>query len=274
MSALLVLAALLLLTGCSGLFFHPERGRRDLSYLGGLKSTPLEVESGDGTRLSGLLVGPEGDTRGTVVFFHGNAENVSTHLRSVAWLAQAGYRLWAVDYRGYGLSEGEATLEGVNADASAILAAALADPSSAGRPVYVLGQSLGGALAIYAVANSPDRGRVTLLIADSAFSSYRRVFREKVAATVIGWPISWPLGFTVDDEYGPEGQLPKLAGTELLFIHATKDPVVGYDHSERLYALAPEPKGFWTVRGVGHTAAFELPEVRSNLLRVMEEVRK
>lgn len=266
---------LLFAGGCSGLFLHPDRGYADLSYLNGYTVERVEVAGADGTTLRGLSVANSGSPQaGTVVFFHGNAQNVSTHLKGVVWLADAGYRILAVDYRGYGLSDGEAKLAGVNEDARSILEWALADPSLGGRGVFVLGQSLGGALALYAVAKSPARDRVDLIVVDSAFSSYRRIFREKVAATVIGWPVSWPLGFTVNDEFSPERTLPLTAGVPILFIHATGDPVVGFSHSERLFELASEPKGFWTVRGGGHTAAFELPQVRENLLRVMRERRK
>ena len=94
--------------------------------------------------------------KGTVVHFHGNAQNMSSHWQFVGWLARRGYNVFVFDYRGYGDSAGHAELQGVYADSHSALdyvrSRADVDPTR----LLVLGQSLGGTNAI-AVVGSGNR---------------------------------------------------------------------------------------------------------------------
>ena len=77
---------------------------------------------------------------------------MSTHVKLDLWLVDAGYNVFIFDYRGYGRSEGSPDVKGINLDAEAALETLLA--RTAGK-VIVFGKSLGGAVAVYTVANSP-----------------------------------------------------------------------------------------------------------------------
>jgi hypothetical protein len=258
-------------SSCSNSFFYPKKELYDTSYLSGLYVSEVSVASADNVTLWGLLVRDRPDPRATIVFFHGNAENVTSHLRSMTWLVREGYQVLAVDYRGYGKSGGEPTIEGVNADAEAILNFAFNCPQIDPGRVAVLGQSLGGALAIRAVAASPHGGKVKLLVSESAFFGYREIVSDKIASTVILWPLSRPLAMTVEDQYSPGLWIGQLPGVHVLLIHSQSDNVVPYEHGEKLFSAAKEPKGFWTVRNPGHVNGFSLPDLRENLLKVLAE---
>ncbi len=268
-AALLSLA--LLMGGCSGMFFYPAKEMEDISYLRGLSQKEIKVSAPDGVELRGLLVKDRPGPLGTIVYFHGNAENISTHLRSVEWLARLGYQILAVDYRGYGLSGSEPTIEGVNADALAILDYAFACPDIDPERVAVFGQSLGGALAIRAVAVSENRPKVRFLASESAFFGYREIVRDKIAATIIGWPFSYPLSLGVEDDLSPGRFVGAISPVPFLVIHSEHDPVVPYSHAKKLFEGAKEPKGFWTVRGSGHGSGFAVAELRENFVRVLRE---
>ena len=136
----------------------------------------------------------------------------------------------------------------------------------------MLGQSLGGAVAAYAVANSPRRGEVKALIVDSAFAGYRRIVRDKLIAGIVTLPLAWPASWTVEDGYSPERWIGSVAPVPVVVIHGTKDPVVPFSHGERLYRLAEQPKGFWKVEGGGHATALLLPDVRNQLLGFLDSV--
>ena len=73
-------------------------------------------------RLHGWFLPAQIPSRGTILFLHGNAENVSTHIGSVAWLPAEGFNVFLIDYRGYGLSEGVPTLDGLHRDVEAAIA--------------------------------------------------------------------------------------------------------------------------------------------------------
>ena len=261
----------LLLWGCSGVFFHPTRDRYQNPALDGAAPEDVWCESGGGVRIHGIRIRPAvSPPRGTILFLHGNAENVRTHVNALLWLVGAGYQVVAFDYRGYGQSGGSPDIPGVNEDGLAALDAVFRMEGVDPGRVAVLGQSLGGAVAVYAVARSPRKGDVKALIVESAFAGYRRVVRDRLISWVVTLPFAWPASWTVEDGYSPERWIGSVAPVPVVVIHGTKDPVVPFSHGELLYRLAGEPKGFWKVENGGHTTALLLPEVRSRLLDFLD----
>src|SRR5512135_64691 len=164
-----IAAALLLslvLGGCAPMFFHPARELAAPPELAGGSLEEVFFPSTDGVRLHGWILRPPGPPKGTVLFFHGNAENMSTHVNAVLWLVKAGYQVFAFDYRGYGSSDGTPDIPGVNRDGVAALEFVFRIMGGEGGGVVVVGQSLGGPIATYAVANSSRKGEVKALIVD------------------------------------------------------------------------------------------------------------
>jgi len=254
------------------MFFHPSREVAAPPDLSGGSLEEVHFPSTDGVRLHGWILRPQGPPRGTVLFFHGNAENMSTQINAVLWLVKAGYLVFAFDYRGYGTSDGTPDIPGVNRDGVAALDLAFRIRGAGGGGIVAFGQSLGGAIATYAVANSPRRGEVKALILDSAFAGYRRIVRDKLIAGIVTLPLAGPASWTVEDGYSPERWIGSVAPVPVVVIHGTKDPVVPFSHGERLYRLAGQPKGFWKVDGGGHATALRLPDVRARLLGVLDSV--
>ncbi|MGZ8441090.1 MAG: alpha/beta hydrolase [Candidatus Deferrimicrobiaceae bacterium] len=273
--ALAFAAALLFplsLGGCAPMFFHPAR---ELVAPPGLaEGSPEEIffHSGDGVRLHGWILRPTGPPKGTVLFLHGNSENMGTHVNAVLWIVKEGYLVFTFDYRGYGSSDGTPDIAGVNRDGVAALDLAFHIRGVNGGGVVVYGQSLGGAIAAYAVANSPRGNEVKALIVDSAFAGYRRIVRDRLTAAIVTLPLAWPASWTVVDRFSPERWIGSVAPVPVVVIHGTKDPVVPFSHGERLFRLAGQPKGFWKVEGGGHVSALRLPDVRNRFLEFIDSV--
>ncbi len=264
------LVASVVASGCSGAFFYPKTGLEPVSLPPDVRKTDLWLDRPGEPRLHGWQLEPaDRPIRGTVVFFHGNADNLAGHRGPMVWLAREGYRVVAFDYRGYGRSGGSPTIEGVHRDGDDGLAWAL--DAWGGGPLWVLGQSLGAAVAIHAVAVSPAKDRIGLLVADSGFAGYRRIVRDKVAATVVLWPFQAPLAWGVDDRFSPERWISRVRPVPVLILHGTRDRVVPVSHARRLYELALEPKGLWLVAGAGHLGALADPDLRSRLLGWLDE---
>jgi len=200
-----------------------------------------------------------------VLFLHGNAENISTHFANVAWMPAAGFNVLALDYRGYGGSQGRPSLPGVQLDIDAAMRALIARPDVDPGNIIVFGQSLGGALAIYYLAHSQFRDHVKALVVDSAFSDYERIGREKLAAAVITWPFQWFASIAIDNRYSPEAAIGMISPIPVLFIHGDADGIVPLHHSRRLYELAGFPKDLWVVPDAGHIQAIRMREVRARL---------
>ncbi|WP_410963020.1 alpha/beta hydrolase, partial [Salmonella sp. SAL04292] len=90
--------------------------------------------------------------KGTVLYLHGNGGNLSWHLGGTWWLPAEGYQVLMLDYRGYGQSEGQPGLPEVYRDIDAAFAWLDQAPEVKGTERVLLGQSLGGALAIHYLA--------------------------------------------------------------------------------------------------------------------------
>lgn len=265
------LALICVLPACNSYFFYPLKDHLPNPAIERVPREDVFIRTPDGVKLHGWLLRPKGEPLGTVLFLHGNAENVSTHVNSVLWLVLSGYRVVLFDYRGYGKSEGTATMDGVHTDALAAIDAVFGMAGVDRDRVAVLGQSLGGAVAVYAVANSPHKARIRGLVVDSAFSGYREIAREKLAEVALIRHLRSPLSRLVTDRYSPRLWIGRVAPIPVLIIHGDADPVVPSAHGERLYALAGEPKALWIVPGAGHIESFAAPDVRVRLLRYLSD---
>jgi len=189
----------------------------------------------------------------------------------VVWLASEGYQAVLFDYRGYGRSEGSPDIEGVHIDAAAVLAWVFANPNLDTDRVWVLGQSLGGAIAVHTVATSPFKEKIKLLVLDSSFAGYRRIAREKLAHGIITWPLQFPISLLIDDRYSPEAWIAQVHPVPVLIVHGEMDTVVPVEHARVLYEKARDPKGLWIVRDQGHIGALGNADLRARLLETLNE---
>ncbi|MBP2674631.1 MAG: alpha/beta hydrolase [Deltaproteobacteria bacterium] len=233
----------------------------------------IRFESEDGVPLQGWLLCPrKGPPRGTILFLHGNAENIGTHTRSVLWLVKAGYEVFTFDYRGYGRSGGKPDIPGVHRDARAAVAKLLSLPGASADRYVVFGQSLGGAVAVETVAATPPPKRPRALIVDSAFAGYRRIVRDMVKGYPGGWLVGWPASWLLHDEYSPERWIAKAGPAPVVVIHGTADDLVPFEHGKRLHGLAKDPKGFWVDKGGHHIMALSGPAMRARFLAFLKSV--
>lgn len=251
--AMLSLAGTLLLAGCTDLFFYPMRQQVLDPQEMGLAKRDVALRAADGVQLFAWHLQAQ-RPRGVVCFFHGNAENISTHIVNVAWLPEAGYEVLLVDYRGYGASHGEAEFPAVFADVRAGLDWCLVRGREAGVPVYALGQSLGAALLLGVVAAEPYRDGLAAVVADSGFSGYRRIARDALSRSWLLWPLQYPLSWLVTGDHDPERAARRLGSLPLLVMHSVDDEVVPYAHGGRIFAAAAGPRCFLPTRGA-HNAA-------------------
>ena len=269
----LVLMALLT-GGCNSLFFQPDNHFYAHPSQFGLTHREIHFKSGDGTALYGWFLQAKGPVKGTIVFFHGNAANISNHIYAVEWLPKRGYQVFIFDYRGYGLSEGTPDREGAVTDCAAAINTVRLQPGVNPDRLIVYGQSLGGALMIPALEGDGGRG-VRAVVLESTFSSYREVVRLILDRHWLTWPLQYPLSWMLfTDELAPRDHLASLAGVPVLVVSRTGDPVVPFGAGSRLFDKIPgKDKTFWPVEGQGHIVTFTQndPVWREKLLSWLEE---
>ena len=144
-TCLLLLA--ILLGGCTNLIFQPSRQIVITPDSIGVAYEDIQVNADDGVMLHGWRLYADRPATGTVLFFHGNGENISTHMANVYWLVNYGYDVILFDYRGYGESQGTPDLDLIVQDAQGMLDYAVAHTAVDTRLV-VMGHSFGASLSI------------------------------------------------------------------------------------------------------------------------------
>jgi len=268
---LLLLTALL--SSCTSLFFHPHNVLIDTPDKYGIAYQTENFKAADGTSLNAWFLPAQNkqgeQAQATVLFLHGNAENISTHFRNIAWLPAEGFNVLALDYRGYGASEGTPTLAGMQLDIDAAMKHLLAHKNVDPNKVIIFGQSLGGALAIHYTAHSAYRANIRAIIIDSAFYDYRQIAREKLAASPLTWLLQWLPWVAVDNDYSPAKSVAALSPLPLLLLHGAQDNVVPPHHTQQLLARAGEPKARWLVPDAGHTQTLRDEAIRKKLVEFM-----
>ena len=197
-----------------------------------------EVRFGEDGRLHGWFISGSRDI--TILWFHGNAGNISHRVELLARLHRAlGVNLFIFDYQGYGLSGGRPTERGTYADARAALAYLRTRPEVDPRRIVYFGKSLGGAVAVeLATAEIPYR-----LIVQSSFTGIRDLAR-------LHYPFL-PVHGLLRTEY-PSIERIGSVQAPILVAHGDADDVVPVDHARRLYEAAAEPKRLEVVRGARH----------------------
>jgi fermentation-respiration switch protein FrsA (DUF1100 family) len=253
------------LNACTHVFFQPHKMIVSTPGLYGIDYQPVELKAADGTGLFAWFMPARGEAQATVLYLHGNAENISAHFANVAWMPAAGFNVLALDYRGYGGSEGRPSLDGVQLDIDAAIRTLLERPDVDPERIIVFGQSLGGALAIHYVAHSTYRSHIRAIIADSAFADYRLVAKEKMAGLFITWLLQWLPDYTVDNNYSPRAAVAAVSPIPLLLIHGERDGIVPPHHSQLLFDSAQQPKDLWSIPDSGHIQALRNAPVRKRL---------
>ena len=260
-------------SGCSSLLFYPERGLPFTPEKAGLTFENVELTAADGTRLHGwwLPAKPGVQVKGTVLHLHGNGGNLAWHLGGSWWLPEQGYQVLMLDYRGYGVSEGSPSLPAIYQDIDASFAWLQADARVQGKPLVLLGQSLGGAMAVhYLAAHASERERLEAVVLDGVPSSYRSVGQFALSTSWVTWPLQVPLSWLVPDGDSAIRSIAALKGTPMLLFHSMDDPIVPLDNAIELYRQAPLPRVLQLTRG-GHVQTFADPTWRKVMLRYLED---
>ena len=207
----------------------------------------VEFETTDGVLLHGWYVYAD-EPRGTVLFLHGNAGNISHRLDSIAIFRNLGLDTLIIDYRGYGLSEGKPSERGTYLDAEAAWEYLVGERGTTPERIVVFGRSLGGAVA----ARLATGRRPGALIIESTFSSgvdmARRLypFMPVALITRLRYPVI---------DYATAVTCP------VLVVHSRDDEIIPFEQARSVYDAVPTPKSFLEIAG-DHNTGFLLSRAR------------
>lgn len=219
------------------LIYFPTRAWAGTPSDVGLAYEEVWLEAADGVKLSAWFV-PSASPRGVVLFFHGNAGNISHRLESLALFHRLGLSTLIVDYRGYGRSEGSPAEQGTYLDAEAAWRHLVEERQVSPPKIILFGESLGGAVAAR-LAQTHSPGALILL---STFTSIPDMGAQ-------AYPFL-PVRLLARVNYNTQARLPEIH-CPVLIVHSPDDEVVPYSHGQRLFAAANAPKEFLELQG-GH----------------------
>jgi fermentation-respiration switch protein FrsA (DUF1100 family) len=201
----------------------------------GLDYEDVALTSSDNERLHGWYV-PAADSRGVLLFFHGNAGNISHRLDSIKIFHELGLEVLIIDYRGYGQSTGKTTEQGTYLDAQAAWDYLVNTRGIPARRIIIFGRSLGGAIGAWlGVQNTP-----AAVIIESGFSSgvdmAQRLypFLPSRLLTRLQYPVV---------DYAARLNCP------VLVIHSRHDEIIPFTMGQAIYAAVTQDKEFLEIRG-------------------------
>jgi pimeloyl-ACP methyl ester carboxylesterase len=219
--------------------FFPSAGEDQNPAAIGITYDVVRLETADGVRLVAWQLEPD-DPIADVVYFHGNGGNLSVWLPVFAALHAHDLRVLAVDYRGYGLSSGRPSEEGVYRDAEAVAQhAARHRVKSVERPVVFWGRSLGGPIAAAATRVIRPDG----LILESSFADK--------AAVVRSHPVLRMLNVFGSYRFETVKLLQDFKGP-VLVLHGDRDSIVPFALGRELYDRLETSKRFIEITGADH----------------------
>lgn len=216
----------------------------------GLDYEDVDIDTADGERLHGWYVPAappgQGEARGVLLFFHGNAGNISHRLDSIAIFHRLGLDVLIVDYRGYGRSTGKPTERGTYRDAQAAWEYLVAERGIEPGRIVVFGRSLGGAVGAWLAGQLPAPEAPAAVIIESSFSSGAAMARRL-------YPV-FPARLLTRLKY-PVVEYAARLNSPLLVVHSRDDEIIPFSMGRAIYAAAPEPKSFLELRG-DHNSGF------------------
>jgi alpha-beta hydrolase superfamily lysophospholipase len=245
---LLIFMALIAI-GCNGTRFIFKSSNDIISTPDkfGLVYEDVSFTTQDDINLHAWLV-PGDPHKPIVVFFHGNAANISYRVDILRYFNEMGFSVFIFDYRGFGKSGGQATSEeDLYIDSRSALNYLKSRGWSASQMIYY-GRSMGAAASLQMGLEFPP----AVVVMEAPFTSMSEIAWHTAPITyaLIGW---WSIRARFDNI----NKIEKLT-TPVVFFQGDKDHIVPVDMTRRLYERANEPKAFYLIPEGGHSDLYQV----------------
>ena len=212
--------------------FHPVKG-------GYSESSPGYVDIGtNGVRIAAIVSGPR-HGKAAIIFCHGNAEDATSAKYRFLGLAKDGYTICAVDYPGYGLSDGNPNEIGCYRVAHRLYDWLIEECGFSHNEIFAVGFSIGTGVAVELASSRHVAG---LWLEAPYLSAPRIVTRKRILAID-----PFPSCSRIADIKCP-----------LLVMHGTNDRIIPFSQGKALFDLAREPKTFVPVHYAGHNDLIDI----------------
>jgi len=221
---------------------------------------PVSFVSASGAQISGWLVKPA-TNRAVVILQHGIHADKSTLVERARFLSRAGYAVLLYDFEAHGESSGKQITFGWLESRDAQAAVAFAKEHFPGKPVGVIGISLGGAAALLAHPSLD----VQALVLESVYPDIVTATKDRLE-WVLGRParwlsplLTWQLRLRLGigpDALRPIDHVAKIK-TPKLFLAGTRDRRTKFSEAQTMFDQAAAPKQFFPVEGADHEELYQ-----------------
>ncbi|MGB3508408.1 MAG: alpha/beta hydrolase [Microcoleaceae cyanobacterium] len=198
----------------------------------------VKLQSDNTVQITGVYL-PNPQAKYTILYSHGNAEDLGEILPRLRDLRNIGFSIFSYDYQGYGTSQGRPSVKGAYQDINAAYKYLTQQLGIPANQIIVYGRSVGGGPSVDLASRKPVAG----LVIESSFTTTFRVLTRI--------PI-YPF-----DKF-PSIDKIKNVNCPVLVMHGNADRVIPFSHGQQLFATANQPKlSFW-VEGAGHIDLLEV----------------
>lgn len=195
----------------------------------------LSLRCDDGVIIHGWFIPAKDAARATVLFFHGNAGNISHRADKILILHELGLDVCVIDYHGYGQSEGRPSEQATYLDADAAYDWLTKEKKIDPKKIILWGESLGGGVVTYLAAKREVGG----IVLESTYTSLPDVGRAV-------FPFL-PTKLIMSTRYDSLSRI-KGIHAPVLSLHSPADEIIPYRLGKRLFESANEPKMFVNLR--------------------------
>jgi len=220
--------------------YYPTKEIESTPINVGLKYGDVFFDTDDGLKLNGWFI-PAENPRGTLLFCHGNAGNISHRIEIIKIFNRLNLNVFIFDYRGYGKSQGSPTEVGLYRDTQAAYKYLLSRKNINKETIVIYGKSIGANVAI----DLASKVKAAALISESGFSSAYDMGKKLFPYLPVKWIITVKYNALTKIKNIP---IPKL------IIHSQDDEIVPFKLGKKLFEAALAPKEFYHMRG-GHNEA-------------------
>src|SRR5699024_36633 len=207
------------------------------------------------------------NSESTVVYFGSHSSLMVKSRYLIQAYADLPVNLMVFDYRGYGLSTGDPTVEGLKTDARTIVNELKANYISEGENLIVHGHSTGSFLAVLLADEDSDIDAYILESPVTEVGSWTK--------SMLPWIARVFVRFDIDEQVAGQNNITRVENITLplLVISGTADDVTSPDMAQELYQQSVSPqKEFLEITGGSHNNLPNFSQYRSVLRQFLEQI--
>jgi fermentation-respiration switch protein FrsA (DUF1100 family) len=222
--------------------YFPDRSRPNIAAANLERVEVIAVQPADADfSIEGWYIQPRDADKPVILYFHGNAGNISIRAPRARALAEAGYGVLLAEYRGYGGNPGKPSEKGFYEDAMAYYNWLIQRGNFKDSQIVVYGESLGTGVATWLAAQRPNLAAVIL---EAPYTSLTDLGRMRF--------FFMPVDLLMRDRYTTSARIPGIT-SPLLILHGRRDMVVPVRYGQKVFDLANQPKTIKIFPSAGHS---------------------